>query len=279
MLTTIYILLYYSFKDDRRKRNRFKHQFKNMTIDNSVVINILKRPQVDALFKECGLSKYINSIQFNALRYGSVIIAMFLNVVGNSLGTEIISSTMVIVILILVILTIPARHLPFYYVIGFLRKQHLREKNNEVYSLYNQLKAEFQSSTDRTSNMYNLLLSYRKYFEIIRPAIEKALTKWRVSPEVAWSAFAKEVGTEEAESLAMLMKELEGSSTENARLLLEQKRGEFANSNYNSFKDYLKDREFMIFIVVYICALSIFGNLIVAHFLQYQEIMNFMNQI
>jgi hypothetical protein len=278
-LMTIYIFFYLSYKDDRKKRSRFKYQLKHLTIENSTLIKIFKRPHVDALFQEAGLSSYVNSTRFNMTRYGLVMIVMLLNVIGSQVGIEIISRSWVFIILALVALTIPVKYFPLYYLIGFIRKQHVREKGNEVYSLYNQLKAEFQSDNDRVSNMYNLLLSYRKYFMIIRPAIEKALTKWRISPEMAWNTFAVEVGTEEAENLAMLMKEIEGSSIENACILLEQKREEFANANYNTFKDYLKDREFIIFVIVYICALSIFGNLIVAHFLQYHEIINFMNRL
>jgi hypothetical protein len=278
-LMLIYNLFYHSYKDDREKRSRFKYQLKHLTVENSMLLKIVKRPHVDALFKEAGLSSYITSTRFNTIRYGIAIIVIFLSVAGSQLGNEIISRSQVLIILALVALTIPAKYFPLYYLLGFIRKRHKREKGNEVYSLYNQLKAEFQSENDRVSNMYNLLLSYRKYFMIIRPAIEKALTKWRISPEIAWNTFAVEVGTEEAENLAMLMKEIEGSSIENAYILLEQKREEFANANYNSFKDYLKDREFIIFVMVYICALSIFGNLIVAHFLQYQEIINFMNRL
>jgi hypothetical protein len=273
------MLFYLSYKDDRRKRSRFKYQLQHMVTENAILIKIFKRPHVDALFHEAGLSSYMNSVRFNLIRYSFAIIAMMLSVVGSQVGIEIISRSAVVIILVLVALTTPAKHFPLYYLIGFIRKHHVREKGNEVYSLYNQLKAEFQSDSDRVSNMYHLLLSYRKYFKIIRPAIEKALTKWRIGPEMAWSTFAREVGTEEAENLAMLMKEIEGSSIENAGMLLEQKREEFANANYNAFKDYLKDREFIIFVIVYICALSIFGNLIVAHFLQYQEIINFMNRL
>jgi hypothetical protein len=279
LVMTIYIFFYLSYKDDRKKRSRIKYQLKHLTVDNSTLIKIFKRPHVDALFQEAGLSSYVNSTRFNILRYGLVIIVMLLSVVGSQVGIEIISRSWVFIIFALVAITVPAKYFPLHYLIGFIRKQHVREKGNEVYSLYNQLKAEFQSNNDRVSNMYNLFLSYRKYFKIIRPAIEKTLTKWRISPDLAWNTFAIEVGTEEAENLAILMKEIEGSSVENACILLEQKRDEFANANYNTFKDYLKDREFIIFVIVYICALSIFGNLIVAHFLQYQEIITFMNQL
>lgn len=274
-LCLIYLVVEASFSTER-KRKRLKFQLK-LNTKNSWLRNWLTNESIDHALYLLGISKYIKSIHVNLFRFLSLIITMLIIQLENILGIYILSSFTVLMVVTFFIVTWPLKlNFLFNFFVDQLTKNKERKKNAEVYSLYSQLKADFQ--TKKTGNIYNLLLDYRKYYTLIRPAIEKALYQWKEGKDLAWETFANEIGTSEAHSLANIMKEIETESRENAIIILEKKRDEFANSNYNAFKDYLTLRQNVFYFIVFACTIvGIFGNIGVSFFLYFIDLMNEVN--
>lgn len=249
--------------------------------EHGILYRLLSHENTDRLFRSAGLPRTWTSYQYNIVRYSIILGALMIYNVQLYLPVVQIFSKFMIYMVIMVVILLSARR-PFlgYQIIRFIRKMHLRDINNEVYSLYIQLKTEY-TSNGKTDNTYNILLGLRKYFIKIRPGIDKAISRWNGvdGAEKAWDAFAEEIGTVEAKELATVMKKIETIPKEEAANLISQKHAEFANRNYNAYNNYLKDRANLIFVFVYICTLGIFINIGIVHYLQYKEIISFMNML
>lgn len=281
LLLLSYLCFIKSEQDERAIRYKLRIYMKYRVTKKllPLIERLIVNPKADELFKQAGLP-FITSFNYNLTRLIIVFGVMILNLLTRYTGLEILNKQTAIVTILVVLVASPRKYFPIEFVLNLLRKRHYRATNQEVYSLYLQLKADYKTNQN-IGNNYNMLYSYRKYFKIIQPSIELAISRWNGvnGSEDAWNAFAKDVGTQEAHMLALIMQGVENTSPTRIYELLEQKRDEFANANKNAFKDYLKDRENIIYFVIYACALSIFANPFMAQFLQYKDIMQQMNNL
>lgn len=244
-------------------------------------IRVLENSYLDRSFREAGLPPYISSVRYNFFRHLALLSILILKWLDGFFSFQVVSSLFVFLIFVLYLLSLPIlrESSPFQYVLKFLQRQHIAKKNEEVYSLFHLMKAEFHLEDQYMLNMYHLLKKNRRYFHHIRPSIDRCLHYWQDGVDVAWEHFATHIGTHEARALADIMQEVDQSGYEEARHLLEQKRQEFANANYNAFKDYLDRRRLIMFVVVMICSLSTLVFFAVPHIMEYRAIMDELNQL
>lgn len=280
LLTLVYFFASRALNVRGTRWRRIRLYVANNLVEQSILQRLLTHEPTDHLFRSSGLPANITSYRYNLARFQLIGVVMVVYIFTTGFGMPLLSRNVAMMLVFILILLSGRKPFLGYQLLDFLRKKYLRDVNNEVYSLFIQLKTEY-SSNENIDNVYNLLLSYRKYFDKIRPAIEKALSRWNNidGSERAWDAFAKEVGTPEANSLAIVMKEVDNIPREEAAELLTQKHVEFAKKNYNAFNQYLQNRANIIYVVVYLCALGVFANMAVAQYLQYSEIMQFMNTL
>lgn len=282
LLLSVYATFYVATGDGRGKwfhAFRTKQRFKRKN-EAPYLYKWLHSDKVDRLFRKAGLPRWLTSYRFNVVRIALVLALMFVNILGVNIGIETVSRDEVKFVIILMILVSPVKYFPLHFVLNLLCKRKERALNLEIYSLYSQLKADL-SMSENTRNIYSLVFSYRHYFDLLRPIIEGMLSVWNgeEGSKKAWDFFAKETASYEGELLATLMTDVEEASTSVAVQTLEEKHSEFAEYNYNSFVDYLKDRENVTYFVIYACAFAIFSNPLIAQYLQYKDIMNELNML
>lgn len=95
----------------------------------------------------------------------------------------------------------------------------------ELFSLYDMLVSEIEMMRTMRVNVYSLLRVMLPYFDELKPAMTKMLMDWTsstVGPTQAVDAFAKEIDTSEAQSLATVLKTFDDNSRET---LLESLKG------------------------------------------------------
>jgi hypothetical protein len=276
-----FVLLGKAYKDDRRRYTRLNVLFKKIVTEpkNSTLGNFLYNETTEKTLRRLLVPHWIDSITFNGTRLAIVVFATFLLLLKTKTGIGPIPSIVLLIVCLLFSFgSMLKKGLPLYYLLDFNRKLRVRKKNNEVYSLYLLINSEFNTHEEKVGNVYNLLYESRKYFQYIRTSIDQALTSGN-GKAINWDAFVSDVNTQEAERLAMIMKEVEVLSIAQTKQLLAQKREEFANHNLREYEDYLEDRGKIIYFVAFICAASIFICPIVVHYLQYRDIMDSVNNI
>lgn len=286
-ISIIGLLLYFTYsfyaksEGVKRNRNKLRMQIKQvMKYKQSGFLKHLEIKQMNELLRSARLPKTINSTTVMIGYIFILIFIIFLSLFSNVTGVAIVTSGSAKLYMIILLALFPFPKLPMGFVLTFISKNHTQKINDEVYALYSQLSAEFYHG-EKVNNTYHLLLEYREYFTYIKPAIERALSQWNGvgGSERAWDVFASEIGTEEAKMLAELMKEIENTTTDNALELISQRQEEFTSNRFNTFMGYLKDRETLVYVVIFICAMSVVAPAIVAQFLQFGDIANSVNDL
>ena len=281
-LLTIYGVLNQSFRDEREKKSVLRlrgiQKWVSEEAKDSRMVKLINNHTTMEKFKKAGLPNWLTPIRQMSTLLSIFVVTLISFTASNVFHIYIVSSMVAYFICLICIALLPIKYFPVWFLLDLRIKSYTRKKNMEVYSLYTQIRSEFMSGVN-VMNTYNLLYSFRSYFREIRPAIDTALTHWHGinGSGKAWDAFALEVGTEEAENLATVMKDVENTSPKEALSSLSRKHEEFANANKNEFNNYLSDRENIIYFVILICALSVVANPALAQYLQYKEMMANMN--
>ena len=261
---------------DERRKNR--HGLKSFKRNVQMYRKRLENEQYDLFFRKNGLPKWVTSERINIVRLAIAGIVLAIVVIGLITQTNYIDMTTLVLWGIIPIALTPKKPYPMHYIVMMFQKKRQNEISNEIYQLYNDLKSAFQVG-DKPKSSYYLLQEALPYYSVIRPSMEKMLPLLEVKKnDSAWEQFACELNTKEAETLGVVMKEVESIKPEQALLLLEQKRKEFSNDLYNRYTEVLRRRKSVIFILVVLGALTVFFNEVTVFFLWYKEVMSVVNQ-
>ncbi|WP_169819247.1 hypothetical protein [Anaerobacillus arseniciselenatis] len=197
---------------------------------------------------------------------------------NNIFSISIVPSIWFYVIASIPIIMEPTKNMPSYHLLLLFKKIIDNKKNSENYQLYHEIMNEFHTKGKNLDNLYHLIYSLRPYFKQIRPTLENMLPLLRdYKYEEAWALFSNEIGTKEAKNLALLMQEVENTSVENAIKKLELRKSEFANSLYESLKDYLAIKHAVIYAIVLVGGFFVVINPFVAFWLWHRLTMNEIN--
>lgn len=275
----LFLSWYYFYRsqyDERRKkRNGIKSLKRNLTSFQ----RRFKNEHYDLFFRQNGLDSWLTSERLNIVRFSSLIIVFAIVIYGLANQTSYLNNTALLIFGGLPIWLIPKRPFPLYYAIIAFHKRRRDDISNEIYQLYNDLKAVYQLKNEAKST-YHLIIESLPYYTVIRPSMEKMLPLLEIRKnEQAWELFYELLGTKEAKNLGLVMKEAESIRSEQAFLLLEQKRNEFSNDLYNRYTEILKKRKMIIYVLVFAGALMVFLNEITIFYSWYKEIMSVVNQV
>ncbi|MYL35480.1 hypothetical protein GLW08_20470 [Pontibacillus yanchengensis] len=275
LLTFLYSVQ--SGHDERRKR-RFKAS--RLTDQGKEWLQKLQNPKYDRFFRSYGLPAYFTSARYNGVRVLILATLLIISMVEFAFNINILATTETITLLLLPIAMAPVKPMPALYIFRAIRKRYIKDKNEEVYQLYNEIKAEFKSRGRRIRNLYHLMNRLVPYYKTIRPTLERMMPLLEQKEfHKAWDLFEEDIGSEEATSLAVLMKDIEDKSFDEAFELIEERQKVFANSMYNEYKEYLTKRKTMIMVVVGIGAVFVFANVFVAFQLWYGDVMDAVNKV
>ncbi|MEK5217703.1 hypothetical protein [Psychrobacillus sp. FSL H8-0487] len=262
---------------DERRKNRYG--IKSIKRNIRIYRKRLENEEFDLFFKKNGLPKWITSERLNLVRFSILIGVLVIVIYGLITRTNYIDITTLFLWGIIPIALTPKKPYPMHFIVMMFQKKRQNEISNEIYQLYNDLKSAYQVG-DKPKSSYYLIQEALPYFKVIRPSLEKMLPLLEVKNNgVAWDQFANELNTKEAETLGVVMKEVESLKTEQAYLLLEQKRREFSNDLYNRYTEILRKRKSIIYVLVVVGALTVFLNEVTVFFMWYKEVMAVVNQM
>jgi len=281
-IIAIFLLISYLYfsriNEDGRRKKRFR--LAKVTRQSSRLKGMLQNESYDKFFRAHGLPNGFTSERYNLVRL-SIFIAIFVIIfIGVLLEQPLISTFNLFVFGTIPIAMIPKKPSPVYFLLKGLKRRYLRERNNEVYQLFNDIKAEYKSKGSNVSNTYHLISSLMPYYKTIKPTLERMLPLLEQKKNKdAWEFFENDINTEEASRFSALMQDVEHSDIKQTYDLLDESRKDFANSMYNAYSDFLKRRKTMIFFIVATGAVMVSINEFVAFYLWYKDVMSTVNQV
>lgn len=280
IISILLFLSWYHFQrsqyDERRKRRFSKNRLKRSAEQYSEWFH---NEEYEIFLRKHKLPRWITSSRLNAVRLLTLIVLLLVLSVEFLTCIKYLTMTELIALGLTPLMLTPKRPYPLYFIVQQLKRKNNNDISNEVYQLYNDIKSTFQIKENNTQNSYYTIQYLLPYFQTIRPTLEKMLPALQNKElEKAWDYFSKDLDTEEAKILSIVMREVESVPPEQALVLLEQKRKEFSNHLYNRYADYLKRRKFIIFALVSAGAMTVFFNEITVFFMWYKDVMANVNQ-
>lgn len=274
LFTSWYFFQKAQYDERRKNRSGLKSFKRNIQVYRKKMVN----EDYDIFFRQNGLPHWITSERLNLLRFSVAVIIVIILGYEILTGQDVLTVTDLMMWVLVPIALTPKKPFPMYYVVIMFQRKHQNDVSNEIYQLYNDLKSSFQIQGTNKSSYY-LIQSLLPYYSVLRPSMEKMLPYLEVkNNEEAWRQFALGLHTKEADTLGVVMKEVESIKQEQALLLLEQKRDEFSNDLYNRYTDGLRRKKSLIFILVVVGALTVFLNEVTVFFIWYKEVMSVVNQ-
>ncbi len=166
---------------------------------------------------------------------------------------------------------------PVMKLLGWFKNQYTSKKNQEVFHLYQMIcnDYEFEDEKDAQS-VYSTLMEYRKYTHAIRPALDKCLRSYPLDRKKALELFAREIGTDEAVSLANILKEVVETSPAEARDLLDQNYAEFKTKRQEIHRKRMKNRGLIGYVITFSGLMMILVCFIMVYVLANRDLQQFL---
>jgi len=232
---------------------------------------------LEALLTATGRPLSLSSISFNLTRLVIIIGCLLYLNVRWFLHGGVYPLNSLLLVLLTIILTYPIKSFPVYRFLEKLREIRLREKNKEIFTLYSMIQNEFYTNLDRPLNMYTTLNKLKVYFKSIDRSIGKAVLLWKKNPAAALDAFVAEVGTDEARDLANILKNVDLSSPEDARDMLDSRYEQFVAKRHENHRRYKNNIGLMAYIAALFPVFAVIYNVMVIFNLEKQELLKFIH--
>lgn len=236
---------------------------------------LLYDERVERAFKNAGYPLKINSIRWNAIRL-LIVSAYLLLVLLVALLKEPFYWRFIWLAIPLYFLLDAREHFPLNWLLENFQAEQIRKKNRECFLFYSMIQNELMSS-DTPLNMYAILNRLMPYFDLIRPAIAKAMLKWKEGPDVALDAFAQEVGTEEAQDLADILKGIDFYNPKEAVEVLKSRYETFLTIRHEHYRRKIRKQGTAGFSINLLPALMILLDCIFVLYLQIQDLLRVLN--
>lgn len=256
-------------------RLRLLNQIKAKTFDFSTVFF---NNDLEKLLISAGRPLRLNSVRYNALRL--VLFGVWFVILN---GRWIISgskypSNYIFLIISLIIATQPLKGLPLFSLLVKLVDIRAREKNKECFTLYSMIQNEFYNEVEKPLNMYSTLTKLKPYFKAIDKALGKALLLWKKNPAEALESFASEVGTEEAKDLAQILKNVDVSSPDDAKDILDSRYEQFVTKRQENNRRYRNNVGLIGYLAALLPVFAVIYNAMVVFNLEKQDLFKFISQ-
>ncbi|MDT3697883.1 MAG: hypothetical protein RO469_00530 [Thermincola sp.] len=266
-----------TFRGNRKHYGRLRllSQVKAKTFDYS---SFLFSNDLEKLLISAGRPLRLNSVRYNLGRLGLLgVWFIILNARWLISGSK-YPSNYLFLIVGLIIFTQPMKGLPLFSLLMKITDIRAREKNKECFTLYSMIQNEFYNDVDKPQNMYSTLAKLKPYFKAIDKAMGKALLLWKRNPAEALEAFATEVGTQEAKDLAQILKNVDASSSEDAKDILDSRYEQFVTKRQESHRRYRNNVGLIGYIAALLPVFAVIYNAMVVFNLEKQDLFRFISQ-
>jgi Ca2+/Na+ antiporter len=166
---------------------------------------------------------------------------------------------------------------PIEYILKSVKSRFERKKNAEIFILQQLISNEYADKNTTKQNVYHMFLYMRRFFNYIRPAVDRFLEEYPLDPynkEKAFKSFARIVGTPEAESLAEILYQIEQSSPEEVAELLEKKYEELKKKRQETYRRVMRDRGVVAYVLAFSGVMVVIICGLLVYYLEYKDLMN-----
>jgi hypothetical protein len=191
------------------------------------------------LFKEAGYPLGINGLRWEIIKWILLSFVILNYIFYPLLNTGDFSLIAVVLIIVGMLMTMPT--FPYSitrFVLNRLIDFKKAKRNSELFSLYDMLISEIQMMQNTRINSYSLLRTLKPYFKELDAPLTRLLTGWTndEGPEKALDVFAKEIGTNEAKSLATVLKKFDENKRETILQSLQGMEDMFITSQIENYR-------------------------------------------
>lgn len=281
----ILIAAYIIYEQPFGVARQYRHGFRRFVLKDKLLNealrakNALYNDNLENLLQNAGYPLGLNCIRFMILRYSIFLLFIFL-ILSNwlLLGNSLLFNYLIIAILFFVSTSPLLATSPLTLLLHRLEHNRLQEKNKELFSLFSMIENDFILHNDGSTTMYSLLLKLQPYYTLIKPSLGKAILHWRDGPDVAFDAFAKDIGTNEAKDLANILVSVEATSPKEALDILQSRREIFLTMRHEAYRRSQKNRGVRDYIITFAAATFAVMNIIILFYQEYRELMKFVSQ-
>jgi len=256
-------------------RLRLLSQFEINTFDYST---IFFNNDLEKLLISAGTPLRLNSVWYNLVRLVLFGVSFVILNISWIISESRYPSNYVFLIISLIIVTHPMKGLPLFSLLMKITDIRAREKNKECFTLYSMIQNEFYNDVGKPLNMYSALTKLKPYFKAIDKALGKALLLWKKNPAEALEAFASEVGTEEAKDLAQILKNVDVSSPDDAKDILDSRYEQFVTKRQENHRRYRNNVGLIGYLAALLPVFAVIYNAMVVFNLEKQELFKFLSQ-
>lgn len=240
MLSFLAGYLIYSGLASRIEKQQLRIRFK-VAVDgrNEKHKEKVNNSKSEKLFKEAGYPLGINGIKWELIKNGLWALAILNYVFFPIITTGDFSIIVLILVMIGMIMLLPTfRFSLTRFILNRLIDYKKAKRNAELFSLYDMLISEIQMMQNTRINSYSIIRTLKPYLKEIDGPLSRLLAGWTsdVGPEKALDAFAKEIDTNEAKSLANVLKKFDENKKETILQSLKGMEDMFITSQIENYR-------------------------------------------
>jgi hypothetical protein len=232
--------LVYSGLATRMEKQHFRLRFKDaMEEEKKKFIEKASTGKNEDIFKEAGYPLGINGVRWEIIKWSFLIFTIGNYIVFPLLTKgdySLVSALLIVVCFVLMMPTFPFSITRF--ILKRLIEYKMAKKNSELFSLYDMLISEIQMMQNTRINSYSLIRTLKPYFKELDAPLTRLLTNWtsQEGPEKALDAFAQEINTNEAKSLANVLKKFDENKRETILQSLKGMEDSFITSQIENYR-------------------------------------------
>jgi hypothetical protein len=267
--------LLYSGLSSRLEKQHYRLRLKESLQKQSKKFeNKAKSSKAEQLLNEAGNPLGLNGVKWEILKWTLLSFLLINYIVYPTLLSKEVSMYSILFIIVVMVMLSPT--FPFSitrFILNRLVDYKKAKRSSELFSLYDMLISEIQMMQNTRVNAYSLLRMLKPYFKELDATMSRLLTNWTSDqgPEHALDVFAKEIGTNEAKSLANILKKFDENKRDAILKSLIGMEDMFINSQIENYRRRrklyvdlanipIKGAHFLIilnFVLVIVCMVSI----------------------
>ena len=117
----------------------------------------------------------------------------------------------------------------------------------------------------------------RKFLNYIQPAVDTFIKEYTRNPmnkEAAFKAFAKKVGTPEAEALADILHQCDQASPDELQEILHKRYQELRTKRQQNYRSMMKDRGTVSYVLLFSGVLVVLFSAAMVYYMEYKDMVN-----
>ena len=212
VLLSCYSAYYYLTTREQRKTYRTKIQ-KELEQKKLELVNQTEKSSLAQMINRAGNPLRLSAFRFQLIRWTIVIVLIFSYILMPIIFKEFTPISLAYIMSIIIFTSPTGKISLTKLILNQLYKFRTRKKREELFTMYDMIKAELNSLSEHQEiNTHNLLKSLLPYFNFIDVGVIKFMRNWKISPELAKNSFSEEIGGEHAEVIANILYRMDLSS-------------------------------------------------------------------